>query len=328
MKIDVFGHGMARELRDTVLERARGQTSLANWADLTPLFDHGERLRILDANDIDLQVLTTPSPPLETLFEREELREMTSLANESMAALVAASGGRIRATVSGPLCDPGFAVTELRRGVETLGLLGPQIFTSSLGMPIDERGLEPFWAELTRLGVPAWLHPERSAAKPDYPGEKSTRHGLFLVLGWPYETSLAMARLVLSGVMERHPELDIIVHHAGAMIPFFSTRIASRYPEREDLGRIDKPVLQGPVMDGFRRFYVDTALHGPVSALMSALDFSGADHILMGTDTPFGPSGGHDFCRWGSTVIDEMPISDREKEMIRAENARALCRID
>jgi aminocarboxymuconate-semialdehyde decarboxylase len=167
-------------------------------------------------------------------------------------------------------------------------------------MPIDERGLEPFWAELTRLGV----------------------------LGWPYETSLAMARLVLSGVMERHPELDIIVHHAGAMIPFFSTRIASRYPEREDLGRIDKPVLQGPVMDGFRRFYVDTALHGPVSALMSALDFSGADHILMGTDTPFGPSGGHDFCRWGSTVIDEMPISDREKEMIRAENARALCRID
>ena len=143
MKIDVFGHGMTPALRERVLESMReAEPSLPNWVDLEPLYDHGERVRILDANDIDIQVLTTPSPPLETLFEGEELRQVTTLANDSMAELVDASGGRIRGAVSVPLCDHDFAGGELRRGVGTLGLLGPQLFTSSLGMPLDDPTLE------------------------------------------------------------------------------------------------------------------------------------------------------------------------------------------
>ncbi|MGH8915903.1 MAG: amidohydrolase family protein [Acidimicrobiia bacterium] len=327
MKIDVFGHGMAPELRNRVLEKVGSPPSLANWVDLRPLFEHRERIRVLDANDIDIQVLTTPSPPLESLFAGEALRRMTKLANDSMAVMVDAARDRIRGTVSVPLCDPEFAVAELRRGVETLGLLGPQIFTSSLGVPLDDPSLEPFWSEVSRLGVPAWLHPERRADKPDYPGEDASRYGLFLVLGWPYESSVAMARLVFSGVLERHPDLEIIVHHAGAMIPFFAQRISSRYPEGEELGRIDRPQLEGPLMDGFRRFHVDTAIHGPVSALMCSYDLYGAGHMLLGTDAPFGPDNGLEFCRLGSTLIDEMPIPEPEREMIRSQNAIELCRI-
>lgn len=329
MKIDMFGHGMSRVLRDRVLERfSRAEGSLANWYELDPLFDEDRRLGLLDANEIDVQVLTAPSPPLETLFDGDELREMSRLANDSMAELVDSSGGRLRGTVSVPLCDPEFAVGEVRRGVESLGLLGPQIFTSSRGRPLDHSSLEGFWSELERLGVPAWMHPERRASQADYPDEDGSLYSLFLVLGWPYESSVAMTRLVFSGVLERHPDLNIIVHHAGAMIPFFRLRIDAHYPEGEQLGRIDGPQITTPLLDGFRRFYVDTAIHGPVSSLMAAHEFFGADHMVMGTDTPFGPRQGADFCRWGSGVIDDLPISDEERAQIRSENALRLARID
>jgi predicted TIM-barrel fold metal-dependent hydrolase len=97
---------------------------------------------------------------------------MTTLANDSTAELVRASGGRIRGTVSIPLCDSKFAVDELGRGMESLDLLGPRIFTSSLGMPLDDPRLEPFWAEVLLLEVPAWPHPERRGGQAAYPGEE------------------------------------------------------------------------------------------------------------------------------------------------------------
>lgn len=325
----MFGHGMARELRDTVTDRfSRADPALANWFDLVPLFDHAERVRILDANGISVQVLTTPSPPLETMFEGQELRDMIRLANDSMADLVATSGGRVRGTVTIPLCDPDFAIEEMRRGVRTLGLLGPQIFSSSLGMALDDARLEPFWAELEHLGTPAWMHPERRGSQADYPGEEASRFSVFLVFGWPYESSVAMARLVFSGVLERHPGLKIIVHHAGAMIPFFSNRIAHHYPEDETLGRIENPVLATPIIDGFKRFYVDTAIHGPVSALMCSYDFFGADHMMVGTDMPFGPRNGEVFCNAGAHLVDEMQISQDEQERIRTGTALSLCSFD
>ena len=326
MRIDMFGHGMASRLRNKVLERfPDAYPALANWVDLEPLFDHKRRIQLLDENAIDVQVLTTPSPPLETLYEGQELRDVTAIANDSMAELAAGSGGRVRGTVSVPLCDAEFALAEVRRGVETLGLLGPQIFSMSNGVPLDHASLEDFWSELERLDVPAWLHPERRGTIPDYPGETSSLFSLFLVLGWPYETSVAMARLVFSGVLERHPNLNIIVHHAGAMIPFFSTRIAKHYPDGQRLGRIDVPELEGPIMDGFKRFYVDTAIHGPVSALMCAYEFFGADHMMIGTDMPFGPNNGQDFCELGAHLVDEMPISADERALITEGTAQALC---
>lgn len=80
-------------------------------------------------------------------------------------------------------------------------------------------------------------------------------------------------------------------------------------------------------MEGFKRFYVDTAIHGPLSALMCSYDFYGAGHMLMGTDAPFGPGNGHDFARWGSSIIEQMPIPEDERELIRSGTALKLCSI-
>lgn len=329
MRIDIFAHGMAPELRHAVTERVPpDRADLDNWRSLSPLFDVVERLRILDACDVDLQVLTTPSPPLEVLFGGEELREMTRLANDSMAALVERTQDRLRGTASVPLCDPEFAVAELRRAVESLGLSGPQIFTSSRGIPLDAPQLEPFWTELERLGVPAWLHPERPASQADYPGEGGSRYGLFLVLGWPYESSVAMSRLVLGGVLARHPHLDIIVHHAGAMIPFFAQRIDRHYPVGEVLGRMDHPPLEESVLVGYRRFYVDTVVQGSIPALMGAYEFFGPEHVMLGTDTPFGPAMGFEYCDLSCRSVEAMPVPSEDRSLIRSENALKLCRLD
>lgn len=252
---------------------------------------------------------------------------MTRLANDSMAELVRSSD-RLVGTASVPLCDPDFAIDELRRAVESLKLVGPQIYTSSRGIPLDHPTLEPFWSEVERLSVPVWLHPERKPSQADYTVESSSRYSLFLVLGWPYETSLAMARLVMSGILERHPALRILAHHSGAMIPFFSKRIAGRYPAGERLGRMEAPTITGDLLHGFRRFFVDTAIHGPVSALMCAYEFFGADRMVIGTDMPFGPSGGEDFCRWGTEVVEDMPIPESDREKIRSETALGLLGMD
>lgn len=320
----MFSHGMSRELRDMVVGRfPRSEPALSNWWDLDALFDLPVRMRILDANAIDLQIVTVPSPPLESLFNGEELQQMTRVANDSMAEFVQGSR-RLFGTASVPLCDPGFAIEELRRAVESLKLVGPQIFTSSRGIPLDHKTLEPFWFEVERLGVPVWLHPEKKPTEADYPTESSSRYSLFLVLGWPYETSLAMARLVMSGVLERHPGLKILAHHTGAMIPFFSKRIEGRYPVGERLGRVEGPSISGAPLDGFKRFFVDTAIHGPPSAVMCAYEFFGADRMVIGTDTPFGPRGGTDFCRWGTEIVDEMPIPEIEREKIRSQTALGL----
>ncbi len=141
-------------------------------------------------------------------------------------------------------------------------------------------------------------------------------------LGWPYETSVAMARLVYSGCFDRHPGLTVITHHAGAMVPHFAGRLASPIedPDRDAIigGLKDDPI------DYFRRFYADTAMFGASHAVRCAVEFFGADHVLFGTDMPLG----------GPTVvadtiadISSLGLPDADEAAIFAGNARRLLRI-
>ena len=113
--------------------------------------------------------------------------------------------------------------------------------------------------------------------------------------GWPYETSVAMARLVFSGVFDRHPGLKIVTHHlGGGMIPFFDGRIGAGMEvlgartSDEDYSKV-LPSLKRPHLDYFREFYADTALFGAGNGLLCGLDFFGADRVVFATDAPLGP---------------------------------------
>ena len=143
-------------------------------------------------------------------------------------------------------------------------LVGAQVFTRHLGKSIADPTFEPIFEMAAKLNLPLWLHPVFDPRKPDNN----------LVFSWEYELSQAMLQLVQSNLFKKFPKIKIIVHHAGAMVPFFAGRI--------------KYILPAELTQDFKKFYVDTAILGNPPALKLALDYFGIDHVLFGTDAPFG----------------------------------------
>jgi aminocarboxymuconate-semialdehyde decarboxylase len=143
--------------------------------------------------------------------------------------------------------------------------------------------------------LPIWLHPARTASMSDYAAETKSRFEMWWCFGWPYETSVAMARLVFSGLFDRHPGLKIITHHlGGGMIPYFDGRIGAGMEvlgartSDEDYSNVLSS-LKRPHLDYFREFYADTALFGGHNGLQCGLNFFGAERVVFSTDAPLGP---------------------------------------
>jgi uncharacterized protein len=218
--------------------------------------------------------------------------------------------------------DPDAATDELSRAMAELGALGAQLYTNVSGRPLDEQRYEPVFETVTRLGGTLWIHPTRSEIWADYPAENRSRYGIWWSLGWPYETSVCMARLVYSGYFDRYPDLQVLAHHAGAMVPHFSARLAAPLedPDREFI----MSGLTAEPLDYFRRFYTDSALFGATHAVRCAVEFFGPRHVLFGTDMPLGgPSVIAD------TIADIMALGLPEDDVadIFAGNARRILRI-
>jgi uncharacterized protein len=326
MRIDAFAHLLPEQLRRAVLDAAPPSAPLVNWASLEPLYDLDRRLAALDGHSIDHQFTTTPSPPLETLFDVATTRRMAELANDGMAKAVRELPHRLGGVATVPLVDPRWAIEELRRSVLDLGLAGPLVYTHVQGRALDHPDFEPFWSEAEALDVPVWLHPDRALPGGDYAGEPESRYGLFLVLGWPYETSVAIARLVLSGVMARHPSLKVIVHHGGAMIPSFHRRIEMNFVKGAQ-GRV--PDLEDDSVDvarDLRNFYVDTVLQGAAPALEASIAFYGRERVLFATDMPFGPGQGTGFTEASVRSVEQ--LDPGIGEAIFGGNARELFHIE
>lgn len=312
-------------LRDRVLAMSNTPSDLENWRRIPAMSDISRRLDLMDECGIDMQVLATASPPLDEQFDAKTARDLACLANDELAAIVSSHPDRFIGAATLSLRDPQWAAEELTRSVNDLGLRGALLYSSVNGRAIDGPEFEDFYGTLETLDVPAWLHPERSARRPDYEGEDASKYGLFLVFGWPYETTIAMARLVFSGVMQRHPNLKIISHHAGAMIPRVANRIQSHY---QNLPRVDGPDdLESPPIEYFKRFWIDTVTQASSSALMSALEVFGSDHMVFASDMPFGTNGGKDFILSEMATLESLPISAEEKEDIWGANLLRLCGI-
>jgi aminocarboxymuconate-semialdehyde decarboxylase len=211
--------------------------------------------------------------------------EFARLANDEMAELVVRHPDRFAGFAAAlPLNDTEASIAEAERAVRELGALGVQLFTNVEGVPLDDPRFDPILGQVESLGGTAWLHPTRNAGWPDYPSEARSDYGLWWSLGWPYETAAALSRLVYSGRMEEHPNLRVLAHHGGGMVPHFSARLAMGPGYRQT-----KDLLPRPALEYFRRFYADTALFGAPHAVRCVVDFFGPGHVLFGTDIPLGP---------------------------------------
>jgi len=260
------------------------------------LFDLDLRFSEMDQIGDYAQVISLPNPPLEEIAQGEVAQQLSRVANDAMAELVAKHPTRFPAFVAAvSLDDVDAALREAERAITALGARGIQIFTNIAGHPLDEPRFAPVFAAMAAHDLPIWLHPARTASMPDYASEQKSRFEMWWCFGWPYETSVAMARLVFSGVFDRHPKLKIVTHHlGGGMIPFFDGRIGAGMDvlgartSDEDYSKVLSS-LKRPHLDYFHDFYADTALFGAGNGLSCGLDFFGADHVVFATDAPLGP---------------------------------------
>ena len=172
----------------------------------------------------------------------------------------------------------------------------------------------PLFDLMAELDRPIWLHPARGADFPDYKGENKSHYEIWWTFGWPYETSVAMAHLVFAGLFDRHPDIKIITHHLGAMIPYFEGRVGPGWDQLgtrtsdEDYTVLLKKLKKRP-LDYFRMFYADTAVFGARDATICGLKFFGAEKMLFASDSPFDPEKGSAYIRWTIDIIDSLDIT-------------------
>jgi len=335
-KLDIFNHIFPTRFYDRMLAVAGDLSDMGKRVrSVTALYDLDRRFRIMDEFGEDYrQVLSLASPPIEVYASPLEAVELAQLANEGMAELVAKHPDRFPAFVASlPMNDLDGALREIERALGDLGACGVQIFTNVKGRPLDDPEFWPIFEAMAERDLPIWIHPARGAGSADYPTEKQSRFEIWWTLGWPYETSVAMARLVFSRVFDRLPGLKVITHHMGGLVPYLEGRVAHGWDvlgERtsdEDYVALRGSLDKRPVDYFKQNFYADTALFGAQAATVCGLDFFGADRVLFASDSPFDPEGGSLYIRETIRILDALEISDEVRAKIYHGNAEKLLKL-
>jgi aminocarboxymuconate-semialdehyde decarboxylase len=233
------------------------------------------------------------------------------------------------------------ALKEIDRTIMELGFRGIQIASNIMDKPLDSPEFEPLFERMNYYQLPILIHPRhmssgsrsfsmraRTYVKGVAPAAKDNIGRLAQEpFNWPFETTIAMGRLVWSGLMEKYPNLKIVTHHCGGLAPYQANRIfmgqsvgeAEMYRHRDANWHFTKRPI-----DYYKMMYGDTAVWGNTSILMCGYDFFGVDHILFGTDMAFGCEGGQYYLRETIRSVEQMSIPEEDKNRIFEENPRKL----
>ena len=332
LKIDVFNHIFPQPFFVRLQEAIVNRGVIKRWLNIPFLHDLDVRFRMLEEFGPDYrQILSLSAPPIESINpDRGVTLDLATLANDSMADLVRRHPARFPGFIASlPLNYPDESVAELERSATRLGALGVQVFSNVNGLPLDDPRFVPLFDMAERLQCPILLHPARGAGFADYPGETKSKYEIWWTFGWPYETSAALQRLVFSGLFDRLPNLRIVAHHLGAMIPYFEGRIGygldqigSRTAD-EDYASLLASLRKRPY-DYFKMFWADTAVIGSRAATECGLKFFGPDQVVFASDAPFDPEGGPLYIRETLKVIDSLDISAVDRQKIYQRNAERL----
>jgi len=299
VKLDAFAHVLPTELLNSIKK------------DVPNIIEDNLFLQISSLNDFKLrhqafpqdvkQIISNVNLNPEDYFDGAKSADLCWQANEELLQILADNADIFEAAVAMvPMNNIPQALKIIDEQVnQNDKFLGIQLFTRALDKSIADPEFEAVFAKMSELNLPIWLHPVFDKQKRDNN----------ITFSWEYELTQAMYQIVKAGYFERYPNLKIIVHHAGAMVPFFAERIRRTMSEQEYLD--------------FKKFYVDTAILGNSKALELALDFYGPSHILFGTDAPFAvmPNGATTEIM---SAIDEMDVSKDVKNDIYRNNLLEL----
>jgi uncharacterized protein len=316
--LDVVEQAIDRERSSPASAAARASGPLA--AQLARLADLGDgRLRDMDATGITLQVLSHAPPATQGLNPATAV-SLAQQANDLLAEAVRAHPDRFAGFATLPTPDPRAAASELERAVTSLGFKGALIHGTTQGRFLDDLAFWPIFAAAEHLDVPIYLHPaEPPAAVRDayYAGfAPAVSFGLATAAwGWHVETGLHVLRLILAGVFDRFPRLQVIVGHMGEALPFFLARSTSRLsPAVTGLPRTIEEYVRDHV-------YITTSGFFTVPPLLSALLTFGADRIIFSVDYPFSTN---DEAR---RFLDTAPLSPDDKDKLAHGNAELLLKL-
>lgn len=336
--IDAYTHivpkfylDMLKAVKTEQAQKMSGRMELASKRSLQ-MIDVERRLKDLDKYRIHSQVAGNVHSidPNGIVTDPEELLRLCRAVNDNMRDVMAKSHGRIHALGNAPVAalESG-GRDEMKRAMSDLGLKGFMVLTNVGGTPIDK--FAAFWEQAAKLNATVYIHPNSPVSSDSRPYEKE--YDLTHVLGWPFETSLILSRLVFSGITRKYPKLNIVSHHAGGMISFFAGRINESYKENaERASSGDKErgnALKGssrPTIEGFKHFYFDTAVGGSTSAIRCACEVFGARQIVFGTDYPFGSNHGLDRLRTYPKILKKAGFSAAELDRMFESNIQRIIR--
>ena len=334
-KIDIFNHVLPAAYLELVKTHSKELGMVKRMANLRMLWDIEHRVSMLREKFPDVrQVLTLGLPGPELLGGPDVSPGFARVANDGMAEMVKKWPQEFPCFIASlPMNNPQAALEEMDRAIGKLGARGIQIISSVAGRPLDDAEFLPVFERATNHhDVPIWMHPARPASRADYAGEPKSKYEIWQVLGWPFETSVAMARMVFSGLFDRLPQLRIITHHCGGMIPYFAGRaetlwaqLGSRSTDEEESKILSR--LKRKPMEYFRMFYGDTVLGGAAAPLACGIAFFGADHVVFASDCPFDPEGGPMFIREGIRSIEDLKLPESDKRKIYFGNAMGLLKL-
>ena len=329
MFIDIYTHFFPGEFYAKMTQAAPRLENIGKRMQaVVAIHDLDERFRQMDPFGDYRQMISLPNPPLEEITDVETGAELARVANDAMAELVLKNPDRFPGFIAAlAMHDMDIAMVELHRAIKELGARGVQIFTNVDGKPLDLPQYQPLFDAMAEYDLPIWLHPTRPASHSDYASEERSRYEMWWCFGWPYETSIAMTRLVFSGLFDRHPAIKIVTHHMGGMIPFFDGRIGTGMSvlgartTDEDYSDVLSS-LKKPHLEYFKMFYADTAMFGTNGGIKCGLDFFDDDQVVFSTDAPFAP------VRETFRSIDELNLESAQLDKIMFGNAAKLMKLD
>ena len=323
MKIDLHTHYYPevffQMLRDTPSEFSfakdpTGRTIIthrgARFFGVTPpMSDPNKRLEDMDRVGIDVEVISLSTP---NIFFADETRqpEVARILNDAYADLIAKHPGRFKGFASIPMDAPDAAIEELHRAIDGLKLNGVVLLSNIKGRALTAPIYRPFFEEANRMNICIFLHPMLPANPEPY-----TEYVLGPLVGFPFDTTLAVARMCFDGMLRELPNIRWVIGHLGGAIPYLMERLDSGYRDFAEC-RVN---IDQPPSTYLKKLYYDTVTFSSYNLRM-VRDLVGVDHMVMGSDYP------HLLGSIERSVssIDQMSIPEPEKERIFSGTAMSI----
>jgi aminocarboxymuconate-semialdehyde decarboxylase len=271
--------------------------------------DLAHRQEVLDQQGVTMQVVTLTTPGTHVEAPAMAVR-LASLVNDEFGEAMETRGDRFTALATLPLNDPRASARELERAMRQLHMRGAMLFSNVNGVALSDARFTPIYEVANDLSAVFYIHPSHPVGV-----EAMVDYWLMPLVGFLFDTTLAAASLVFSGVVERYPNIRWALCHLGGAIPYLAERLDRGFEAFTEC----RAHIQRPPSTYLKEFYYDTVNFNQ-GALKLAIEFAGPHHILAGSDYPH---------KIGSipsmlNAIEQLPVTDQERAAIYGDNAVKL----